>query len=1526
VTLVAAGTCTIRASQPGSTYYTAAPNVDQSFAVSTNQAPTIALTMPANNSSYVAPAIVPMVATASDPDGTINRVEFYNGGVPLATATTAPYTFAWSNVAAGSYVLTAKAYDSANAITTSAAATITVNASGSTVAFVHTGDYPVGNYTQAVALGDFNRDGNPDVVALTGGVWMLSGSAAGVLQQASTLPGLVGSAVATGDLNGDGIVDVATVSGSGLQVALGNGDGTFRSPTSYAIGNGGAQRSIIAKDLNGDSKLDLAVANDTDGTVSILIGNGDGTFRAAVAYPAGTGPTGIAAGDFNGDGNMDLVAANRTGMAAVDGFTLLLGNGDGTFRAPTTKVTGTGVGYIAAGDLNGDGKLDLAIADPFGKVAILLGNGDGTFQSLFEYPAGGFALGIVIADLNGDGKLDIATANLSDNTVSILLGNGNGSFRAPMNFAVGVQPVHLAVGDLNSDGLPDLVVDNIGAATVSVLINATGKTAQAPTFTNGAPPAGPGGSPYSFTFTASGFPGSAFHLASSLTWFSFSASGTLSSASAVPGIYQGVVTASNGIAPDATQAFTIYIARKNQTITFPALPDTYIGNGTHLTGWATASSGLPVSFVSLTPSICNLLVAPPIIDLNVPAAGSCVVRAEQPGDGYFAPAPPVDRTFTVTPSPTAHLGPAGVVITAPADGAGFVAPATITLTSDAWVVSIWPPMSIYYVEYFYDGGQSAGITATYAPPPYTVTWSNVPVGTHVLTARLKYILTGDPTYYGYATSAPITIAVTAVPDQPVVTLTAPANNSGYITPASITLVASASDPVTSIARVEFYAGGVLIGSTTTAPYTFTWANGPAGTFAITARAVNSVGVMANSQPITITVDSGIATQVAAYTFNDAWDSSGLVLDILGGFAGVRQGAVTQVAAAASGPKPDTCQAASFAGGAIDIIDLPVAIIGGAKTTVAFWMYWNGGDLQMPVTWTAQGLLLSAGSFGFTTQNNNDVFGIASAFLANGWHHVVAEFTNGNVTNNRLWIDGVLQSLTQRAGAPNNANAGVTTSLRLGGQSGTASARFIGQLDEIEVFGGTMTAAHVSALFATASACAATLTLVAPYNNASYFAPATVELVATGTGGISSVQFYSGANLIGTATGTLPFALTWNGVQPGTYTLTAKSGSVTSSAVTVTVVAAGGGPTVTTSTPNNLRTFYSAGTAHLGATPTAAPGHVIAKVEFYANGTLIGWSAGPPYEFTWRNLVPGTYTITAVVIDDAGVRVASTPFTITVLAGSPSLVYYYNDVASTPIAATDGNGSLLWEESYWPYGERYAHEDSGTQNGLWYTGKPTEDATGLSYYGGRWYNPSIGRFYSVDPQRFRENKALSFNRYSYGGNNPYRFLDPDGEDFVDLFPKDAPVVTLGQTIGGLAAYSQGLITGNKALEDVASPFAVENRQLYIGAAVIVLTTGRGGKADVPKYARGEYKTLSEAQRDVVLKKDAVCTYCGTAKSDTVDHIRSQKQDWLEGGWKDSRDARSARVNDPDNLAGACRSCNSSKQDKPLGAGQGGWSPD
>ncbi len=363
-----------------------------------------------------------------------------------------------------------------------------------------------------------------------------------------------------------------------------------------------------------------------------------------------------------------------------------------------------------------------------------------------------------------------------------------------------------------------------------------------------------------------------------------------------------------------------------------------------------------------------------------------------------------------------------------------------------------------------------------------------------------------------------------VVNPPTITITAPLNNATSTAPLTTTIKTTpAPGTGASISKVDFYAGTTLLGTVTVSPYSLPWVKVQVGAYALTAKVTDSLNATATSTVVNVTVNAGtMAKPLDAYQFNDAWVTSGVVVDAAGVRNGTPTGTLASVTSAASAPKLDTCKAASFAGGAIDVAGLAVSTAAAAKTTVAFWVYWSGIDAVMPIGWVSEGLTFIGGSFGFTTQNG-DVYGIASTGSANKWHHVVAEFTNGAVASNKLYIDGVPQALTQRAGVPNNANAVVASTLRIGGLSGNASYRFSGQLDEVKIFNRALTAIEVSAEFAAANACATvpTVSLTAPVNNANFVVPTSIAMTATAaataTGAtLAKVEFYNGATLLSTS--------------------------------------------------------------------------------------------------------------------------------------------------------------------------------------------------------------------------------------------------------------------------------------------------------------------------------------------------------------------------------------------------------------------------
>jgi len=356
-----------------------------------------------------------------------------------------------------------------------------------TATIANTSNPPVTGYPQSIVSADFNGDGLLDLAvgnADTSNVEILLGAGAGEfspvldgdINSNSSTPsdidyvatGSGPTAMATGDFNGDGKPDVIVASGNGsYTVLLGQGNGAFTA-TTYSVSSllSGSPVQLAVGDFNGDGFADVAIASSGNNAVVILLGNGNGTF-AASSTPSNAGnPYAVAVGDFNGDGKQDLAVGGLTGA-----FGILLGNGDGTFAIGQNLGQG-GATSLVVGDFNGDGIADIADVNNGGSLNIvsMQGKGDGTFTVVQDFAPNDLeSFYITGGDFNGDGLTDLAITGQGEPTGStrfglvtgIALAKGDGTFNAPRlspaNAGLANDPSAIAAGDFNNDGVPDVV-------------------------------------------------------------------------------------------------------------------------------------------------------------------------------------------------------------------------------------------------------------------------------------------------------------------------------------------------------------------------------------------------------------------------------------------------------------------------------------------------------------------------------------------------------------------------------------------------------------------------------------------------------------------------------------------------------------------------------------------------------------------------------------------------------------------------------------------------------------------------------------------------------------------------------------------------------------------------------------------------------------------------------------------------------------------------------------------------------------
>ncbi len=289
--------------------------------------------------------------------------------------------------------------------------------------------------------------------------------------------------VAVGDLNGDGLLDlvVTNQTNKSISVLKNTGTNSISFATQQTFATGGAPVSVVIGDIDGDGLPDLVIANFNDATVSVLQNtstNGNISFANQVTFGAGVFPFSVSIGDLDGDGKLDLVTTN-IGAAAISVLKNTTSNGTISFTGQGFS-TGNRPVSVAIKDLNGDGKLDLAVVNSNDNTVSVLANtstsGNISFATQVAFATDKGPDSIIASDLDGDGKLDLATANQASNTVSVLKNtgtSGNISFATQVTFSTGSSPGSIIASDLDGDGKLDLTVTNGIDTTVSVLQNSS---------------------------------------------------------------------------------------------------------------------------------------------------------------------------------------------------------------------------------------------------------------------------------------------------------------------------------------------------------------------------------------------------------------------------------------------------------------------------------------------------------------------------------------------------------------------------------------------------------------------------------------------------------------------------------------------------------------------------------------------------------------------------------------------------------------------------------------------------------------------------------------------------------------------------------------------------------------------------------------------------------------------------------------------------------------------------------------------
>jgi hypothetical protein len=878
----------------------------------TNQPPAIALTAPANNAVAVAPATFALAASASDADGTIAKVEFYRNGTLLGADATAPYTFAWSNVPAGTYALTAKAYDNGGAVTTSATVNVQVKA----------------NVAPTVTLTSPPNNANfvaPATLTLSATATDSDGTVSKVdfLRGGSTLIATVTTspftytwtnvAAGTYSLTAKATDDKGAATTSAAVIAKAN------NPPSVTLTAPANNSSVVAP-----ANVTLqATASDTDGTIAKVEFFQNGTLLGAdTTSPYTFAWTSPAIGNYTLTAKAtDNLGATR--VSAPVAFSVKANQPPVvTLTSPTTnlqRVAGTALPVTATA------------SDPDGtvtKVEFRLGgvlmSSDTTspYAGTVTVMQGAFALTATAIDNKGTQTVSapLTITGVANQPPAVTL---DSPVDGQVIAAQSPPDIVLRASAHDPDGtiarVRFMAITHLddGSQTTPYLI---GTATQAPYSTTW--PAVPfsvdvrndgrlGPDQYEVWAEADDDAGATSVSPSAFirvtNWSPWTAR-ILDTANelAPPAtlVVVGSVTRTSGLSGDAVARVDLVAdgtvvasltgpngAQGEYVFTWPNVPI-----GTHdITLSVVDAAGFAVSSPDHT-LVVRPVSQPPTVRLTAPAheqqllpvlpsvalaatatdADGTVAAVDFIADGsvvatttapYTATWPSVgvgvhavsavarDNRGYIAESPPAIVNvmlsdrPPVVVLTSPAPGTGYRSGTPVTLSADA----VAPDGAIARVDFVDDVTAQVLGSATSAPYRYTAL---LPAGTSRL--RAVAVLVNHRT----GTSTPVVVTASSNAS-PSVTLTAPRDGLVSAAGSPITLSATASDPDGTIARVEFLVNGTVAATSVTSPYTASWVPPAAGAYAITARATDNAGASASTSPANVTIVAASAVSISS---------------------------------------------------------------------------------------------------------------------------------------------------------------------------------------------------------------------------------------------------------------------------------------------------------------------------------------------------------------------------------------------------------------------------------------------------------------------------------------------------------------------------------------------------------------------------------------------------------------------------------------------------------------------------------------